>query len=188
MPFELPSDKPLTVASYIGGDLPTAYVEPVGVGDPLPGIPLFLTKYDYVPCPLEVSYMQAWSVFPAMLKELIESPAKWSAHHKAHRREQANRDILPIIGEAHADAQHQSNRALWPLRRSPGVIGTLLRLLEQQEQEREAKLKALRHAAKFGFDEIDKRKGIVLKGRKAISRFISEIEAEAGTKTAKNGG
>ncbi len=76
MPFELPSDKPLTVASYIGGDLPTAYVEPVGVGDPLPGIPLFLTKYDYVPCPLEVSYMQAWAVFPAMLKELMESPDK----------------------------------------------------------------------------------------------------------------
>jgi hypothetical protein len=75
MPFEFLLDKPLTVASYIGGDLPTAYIESVGVGDPLPSIPLFLTEYDHVPCPLEASYMQAWSVFPAMLKELIESPA-----------------------------------------------------------------------------------------------------------------
>jgi len=76
MPFEFLPDKPLTVASYIGGDLPTAYVEPVGIGDPLPAIPLFLTEYDYVPCPLEASYMQAWAVFPAMLKELMESPAE----------------------------------------------------------------------------------------------------------------
>jgi hypothetical protein len=76
MPFEFLPDKPLTVASYIGGDLPTAYVESVGVGDPLPAIPLFLTEYDFVACPLEASYMQAWAVFPAMLKELIESPPK----------------------------------------------------------------------------------------------------------------
>ena len=41
-PFEAPPGKPLTVASYIGGDLPTAYVEPVGVGDPLPSLPIFL--------------------------------------------------------------------------------------------------------------------------------------------------
>jgi hypothetical protein len=75
MPFEFLPERPLTVASYIGGDLPTAYVETVGIGDPLPAIPLFLTEYDYVPCPLEASYMQAWEVFPAMLKELIEPPA-----------------------------------------------------------------------------------------------------------------
>jgi hypothetical protein len=63
------------VASYIGGDLPTAYVESVGVGDPLPAIPLFLTEYDHVPLPLEPTYAQAWAVFPDMLKELIEAPA-----------------------------------------------------------------------------------------------------------------
>ena len=75
-PFDFLPDKPLTVASYIGGDLPTAYVESVAVGDPLPAIPLFLTEYDYVPCPLESSYMQSWAVFPAMLRELMESPAE----------------------------------------------------------------------------------------------------------------
>jgi hypothetical protein len=73
-PFDFLPDKPLTVASYIGGDLPTAYVESVGVGDRLPAIPLFLTEYDHVPCPLDPTYEQAWAVFPAMLKELIEAP------------------------------------------------------------------------------------------------------------------
>jgi len=76
MPFEFLADKPLTVASYIGGDLPTAYVESVGIGDPLPSIPLFLTEYDYVPCPLEASYLEAWAVFPAMLKEIMAAPAE----------------------------------------------------------------------------------------------------------------
>ena len=68
------------------------------------------------------------------------------------------------------------------------IVREALRLLEEQEQEREAKLKALRHAAKQGFDEIDQGKGIVLKGKKAINQFISEIESEVRTKAAKNGG
>jgi Protein of unknown function (DUF4058) len=73
-PFDFLSSKPLTVASYIGGDLPTAYVESVGVGDRLPAIPLFLTENDHVPCPLDATYDQAWRVFPAMLKEIVEPP------------------------------------------------------------------------------------------------------------------
>jgi hypothetical protein len=72
--FDFLPNKPLTVASYIGGDLPTAYVESVGVGDRLPAIPLFLTEYDYVPCPLDATYDQAWEMFPAMLKEILEPP------------------------------------------------------------------------------------------------------------------
>ncbi|HET6246770.1 MAG TPA: DUF4058 family protein [Tepidisphaeraceae bacterium] len=73
-PFDFLPDKPLTVASYVGGDMPTAYVESVGVGDRLPAIPLFLTEFDHVPCPLDPTYEQAWAVFPAMLKEIIELP------------------------------------------------------------------------------------------------------------------
>jgi hypothetical protein len=73
-PFDFLPEKPLTVVSYIGGDRPTAYVESVGVGDPLPAIPLFLTDYDYVPCPLNSTYDESWRVFPAMLKEELESP------------------------------------------------------------------------------------------------------------------
>lgn len=73
-PFEAPPGKPLIVASYVGGEIPTAYVESVGVGDPLPSLPIFLSEEEYVPAPLEATYSQAWAVYPAMLKELIESP------------------------------------------------------------------------------------------------------------------
>ncbi len=68
------------------------------------------------------------------------------------------------------------------------IVRDALRLLEEKEQEREAKLKALRQAAKEGLDALDRGKGIVLNGKKAISRFISEIEAEFSAKAAQNGG
>jgi hypothetical protein len=71
-PFEMPPGMPLIVASYIGGEDPTAYVESVGVGDPLPSLPIFLSETRYIPAPLETTYMEAWRVFPALLKELIE--------------------------------------------------------------------------------------------------------------------
>ena len=73
-PFALPPGKDRTAAAYLGGDLPTAYVESLGVGDPLPSLPLFLSDARYVPAPLEASYMEAWSKFPAMLKEIIDPP------------------------------------------------------------------------------------------------------------------
>jgi antitoxin ParD1/3/4 len=67
------------------------------------------------------------------------------------------------------------------------IVREALRLLEEQEQERAAKLKALRQAAKLGFDEIDQGKGIVLNGKKAINQFIKKIEDEVRTKAAKTG-
>lgn len=73
-PFEFLPDKPLTVTSYLAGESPTAYVDSVGVGDVLPSLPIFLSEDYYVPAPLESTYMQAWDVYPAMLKELIEPP------------------------------------------------------------------------------------------------------------------
>lgn len=85
-PFDFLPDRPLTVASSIGGDRPTAYGEPVAVGDHLPAIPLFLTEHDYVPCPLDKTYEQAWGVFPAMLKELIETPPTKPSPRKSRRK------------------------------------------------------------------------------------------------------
>jgi antitoxin ParD1/3/4 len=67
------------------------------------------------------------------------------------------------------------------------IVREALRLLEEEEQERQAKLKAQRKAAKQGFDEIDQGQGIVLKDRKAVKQFITEIEAEVRSKAAKNG-
>ncbi len=75
-PFDLPPDKPLTVGSYLGGDLPESYVETIGVGDPLPSLPIFLSPDRYIPAPLEETYHQAWAVFPAMLKEIMESAGR----------------------------------------------------------------------------------------------------------------
>lgn len=72
-PFELPPDKPLTLAAYSAGTTITGYVEPVGVGDPLPDMPIFLTPDRYVPCPLEATYQASWDVFPQALKEPLLS-------------------------------------------------------------------------------------------------------------------
>ena len=73
-PFELPPDKPLTLAAYSAGAVKTAYVEPVAVGDLLPEMPLFLEPEAYVPAPLEATYQTAWNVFPAVLKGLLSPP------------------------------------------------------------------------------------------------------------------
>ena len=68
------------------------------------------------------------------------------------------------------------------------IVRDALRLLEEEGKERQAKLKALRQAAKQGFDEIDQGKGIALKGKSAVEKFIREIEADVRSSAAKNGG
>jgi hypothetical protein len=72
-PFTLPPDKPLTVVAYAVGTETVAYVEPVGVGDPLPDMPVFLTGDRYVLCPLEATYQTAWEQFPEPLRRPLES-------------------------------------------------------------------------------------------------------------------
>jgi hypothetical protein len=77
-PFELPPDKPLTLAAYVAGNLltgseTTAYVEPIGVGDCLPDMPAYLERDGYVPVPLETSYQAAWATCPADMRELVET-------------------------------------------------------------------------------------------------------------------
>ena len=72
--FELPPDKPLTLAAYSSGAALTAYVEPVGVGDRLPDMPVFLTEDRYVPCPLEATYQASWDVYPAPLRGPLLAP------------------------------------------------------------------------------------------------------------------
>ena len=67
------------------------------------------------------------------------------------------------------------------------IIREALRLLEERDQERKAKLSALRQAAKQGFDEIDQGRGIALKGKKEINQFIADIETEVRTNARKNG-
>jgi len=73
-PFDLPPDKPLTLASYVADYEKVAYVENVAVGEPLPDMPIFLTPDHYVPCPLEATYQVTWGVFPRALKGPLELP------------------------------------------------------------------------------------------------------------------
>jgi hypothetical protein len=73
-PFELPPDKSLTLAAYSAGLAPTAYVEPVAVGDVLPDMPLFLEPELYVNVPLEPTYLATYAGVPRYYREILEAP------------------------------------------------------------------------------------------------------------------
>lgn len=75
--FELPADQPLTLAAYVAGDITVgrairAYVEPVGIGDPLPDMPAYLDADYHVPVPLESTYQSAWASCPDDMRYLVE--------------------------------------------------------------------------------------------------------------------
>ncbi|MCI0460616.1 MAG: DUF4058 family protein [Gemmataceae bacterium] len=72
--FVLPSGKPLTLAAYIGGPYPEAFIEPMAVGAALPEMPLFLTPDVYIPVPLEATYQSAWEAVPAFWRDVLTTP------------------------------------------------------------------------------------------------------------------
>jgi hypothetical protein len=73
--FELPADRPLTLAAYEAGPPHAAYIEPVAVGGPLTDMPLFLKPHLHVPAPLEATYRTTWEdFFPAPMQRLLETP------------------------------------------------------------------------------------------------------------------
>jgi hypothetical protein len=67
-----PSEKPLTLVAYTGGELKTAYVEPIAVGDVLTAMPLFLQADRYIPLPLEESYAATFLGVPRRYREDLE--------------------------------------------------------------------------------------------------------------------
>jgi hypothetical protein len=69
-----PPDKPLTLVSYDAGYPPTAYVEPIAVGDVLPDVPLFLSPGWYVNVPLDGAYQAAYRGVPRRWKAVLEAP------------------------------------------------------------------------------------------------------------------
>lgn len=71
-PFELPADKPLTVAAYAAGETLRAYVDPVAVGDPLPDPPIFLGEGIYVLAPLEPTYESTWAKCPEPVRDVVQ--------------------------------------------------------------------------------------------------------------------
>ena len=71
--FEIPPGKDRILASYQMGDERIAYVEPIGVGDTLPSMPLYLFQEYNVRVPLEATYMSTWSASPEVLRLAVET-------------------------------------------------------------------------------------------------------------------
>jgi hypothetical protein len=71
-PYLLSPEEPLTLAAYVGGTPPEAYVEHVRVGVPLPDMPLFLTPARYINVPLEATYRTAFGGLPVFWREVVE--------------------------------------------------------------------------------------------------------------------
>jgi len=71
-PYEVPPDRPLTLAAYEAGYDACAYVEPTAVGRPLIEMPLFLRPGRYVNVPLEPTYAAAFAGVPQRWKVEIE--------------------------------------------------------------------------------------------------------------------
>jgi hypothetical protein len=69
--FSLPPGRPLTLAAYIAGPWPEAFVEPAAVGAALPEMPIFLTPDVYVPLPLEATYQAAWEAVPSVWRDVL---------------------------------------------------------------------------------------------------------------------
>src|SRR5262245_15952532 len=72
--YVLGRERPLTVAAYVGGPVVQAFVAHLAVGEPVPEMPLFLTRENYVRVPLEASYMAAWDDVPPQYKEVLLAP------------------------------------------------------------------------------------------------------------------
>lgn len=67
------AERPLGFSAYRSDTVPTAYFEPIAVGDALPEMPIFLTPDLYVNVPLEATYMESWRGVPQRWKEVIET-------------------------------------------------------------------------------------------------------------------
>lgn len=70
--YSAPADKPLIAAAYQAGAFPTAYLEPLAIGDPLPIMPLFLSPERYINVPLDPAYDAAWRGMPRFWQAVIE--------------------------------------------------------------------------------------------------------------------
>jgi hypothetical protein len=70
---QMPRDRPLVAAAYEAGAEITAYVEPFGVGDKLPDMPLFLRDEGHVMVPLEAPYAEAFRSVPQYWRARVET-------------------------------------------------------------------------------------------------------------------
>ena len=71
-PYDLPVEKPLTLASYAAGSPVHAYVEHLKINAPLPDMPLFLHSDRYILVPLEATYQATYRGVPARWRNVLE--------------------------------------------------------------------------------------------------------------------
>jgi hypothetical protein len=71
-PYLLPPNEPLTLASYVAGPSPEAYLEHLAVGSPLAEMPLFLSPDRYINLPLEPTYLASYRGMPAFWRDVLE--------------------------------------------------------------------------------------------------------------------
>lgn len=70
--FDPPPGKDRVLVGYRAEQPITAFIEPVGVGDALPPVPLYLASDFYVLLPLEATYAATWALTPEPIRELLE--------------------------------------------------------------------------------------------------------------------
>ena len=73
--FILPAERCLTLAGYIGGAEPEAFVQPTAVGLALQEMPLFLDLDIYISVPLEPIYAAAWADVPPFWQDVLTAPS-----------------------------------------------------------------------------------------------------------------
>ncbi len=69
--YMLGSERPLTAVAYIGGVVVEAFVAHFAAGEPIPPMPLFLTRENYVSVPLEAAYLAAWDDVPPQYQAVL---------------------------------------------------------------------------------------------------------------------
>jgi hypothetical protein len=72
--YTLAREHPLTTVAYTGGAVVEAFVKHFAIGQPIPEMPLFLTRENYVRVPLESTYMAAWEDVPSQYQALLLAP------------------------------------------------------------------------------------------------------------------
>jgi hypothetical protein len=72
--YNPPAGRPLTFVSYEAGPVTRAYIQPAAVGEPLPGMPLFLAPDLYVMVPLEATYAAAFGGIPRQVRAALAAP------------------------------------------------------------------------------------------------------------------
>ena len=70
--YQAPAEKTLTLVAYEAALVTRAYVKPLGVGDALQDMPVFLKPSAQVPVPLEATYQAAFEAMPRRWRIVLE--------------------------------------------------------------------------------------------------------------------